>query len=307
MTVNTKYLNLLTKYRLLSLILVISSVAELIELFMLSSGELFSGINSIASAFSVLFYLLPYFVTIIIAILIFYYQGKTKKGYNILLLIVAVIILVFGLLYSFGTFDGPGPSPIPSIIIFIATLFVLIQKTNDEANKLNTIIFIVLVLVVILLNVWAITRPVGGPGVQGCVAGPGFYCQTPSYSHATGAITLTIGQSTGTSWTSANIVFVPEGTPLIQGVPKLIFAANAITNGNFLYEGYGGNGITISGQTMQIVLPVNGISTNSLTCGGNCPSKGSTISGTIWVQYTLSGTTGLQYAQMAAFGLLKAS
>jgi hypothetical protein len=182
------------------------------------------------------------------------------------------------------------------------------KKAQSAMEYLMTYGWAILIIAVVLGALFSL-GVFTAPGVQGCVAGPGFYCQTPSYSHATGAITLTIGQSTGTSWTSANIVFVPQGTASVSGVPITVFAQNVVYNGNFYYEGYSGNGITTSGQSQVIVLPVNGITSGANNVATNLATPiavGSTESGTIWAQYTTAGVSGLQYAQMAAI-TIKAS
>lgn len=132
-----------------------------------------------------------------------------------------------------------------------------------------------------------------------CVAQTGFVCKSPTYSHTTGQIDVELGQITGTSWTSVNVVFIPEGTNTIKGIPYYIFAKNSIANTNSLYQG---NQFQ-NGETISLMLPVNGISTNKPKKLATPLRVGIEQTGTIWVQYTTSSTSGLQYAKIAAINV----
>ncbi|MDE1870990.1 MAG: hypothetical protein KGI06_01995 [Candidatus Micrarchaeota archaeon] len=128
-----------------------------------------------------------------------------------------------------------------------------------------------------------------------CIATPGFLCKTPIYSHSDANIIVTIGQSTGTSWTSANIVFVPQGTPNVNGVPSISFNS---TPANTMLSVQG----MPTGATETLYLPVNSITFPV--------SIGTVEVGTIWAEYyyqvTSQGieqTYGPAYVQIASLNL----
>ncbi len=134
-----------------------------------------------------------------------------------------------------------------------------------------------------------------------CIAASGYLCQTPIYSHAGGNILVTLGQNTGTSWASANFMFVPQGqaTQTAAGflglpvtVTPLSFSATP-SLGNTAY----GLVAFVSGQSTGITLPVNAVS-------GVGVAVGTPATGAIWVQFTTStSATTFQYAQIATLNV----
>ncbi len=146
-----------------------------------------------------------------------------------------------------------------------------------------------------------------------CIASSGFECISPVLIHGTAAttpqtgFTATVGQSTGVSWSDANVIFVLSG----QGPPSVPGAAAV--------AGAGGEGVCTvnlnsfsSGQSSSITF--NGALTSGTTCtafgSGVVPSTstvGASMSGTLWATYqtSTSGST-TQYVQIATV-TLKAS
>ena len=99
-----------------------------------------------------------------------------------------------------------------------------------------------------------------------CVPSQGFYCSYPAYSHTTGQLTVTVGQSTGTNWEAWGIAFAPAGS-------------NIATSGSPDVQYYAMNGSLDSGARETVALPA----------GANV-QVGSSISGTIWTcYYTTTG------------------
>lgn len=101
------------------------------------------------------------------------------------------------------------------------------------------------------------------------------------YLHNTGVIYVTLGQNTGTNWTTANFVFVPQGTPNSAGIPAISFTS---------YPAFHSNGLS-SGLTLAAYLAVNNTKPPI--------AIGTTAVGSIWVQYTIASSTTPQYTQIA--------
>jgi len=149
---------------------------------------------------------------------------------------------------------------------------------------------IVLVIVILILYWFALMHPLFSDSVVNpqCVAKPGYLCQTPIYVHTNSGILVVLGQNTGKSWTGANFVFVPQGTNLSNEIPDISFIsypANTV---------YAKNG-TKSGETLDIWLPVNGVTPPV--------DIGTTATGSIWVQYTTNSNQAPQYAQIATINI----
>ena len=96
-----------------------------------------------------------------------------------------------------------------------------------------------------------------------CIASPGFYCSGVTYSHTSGNVVFTIGQSTGTNWVSTAFIYAPQGTGSTANAPSVLFA-NQMSG---LY----------SGQTSAISWPVSTPATTAI---------GAITAGSIWACYT---------------------
>ena len=112
-------------------------------------------------------------------------------------------------------------------------------------------------------------------------------------SHNTGALTVTLGQATGTKWGNAIIIYAAQGSAVLKGLPVVPSAAVNIINGNF-----------VSGGTVTVY--VQALPPNS--------AVGTSASGSIWACYTLSpdymtyntntgtcfsGTNSIRYIQIS--------
>lgn len=115
-----------------------------------------------------------------------------------------------------------------------------------------------------------------------CTSLTGYNCGLPVYSHTTGNLTVLLTQSTGTTWDTANVYFVPIGTPTPGGVPSSII--NNPANGNYLKSGLP-NGI---GQT--VIVPVS----SPL----NTP-VGEQQDGALWAAYQLAPNAKTYYIEVA--------
>ncbi len=135
-----------------------------------------------------------------------------------------------------------------------------------------------------------------------CIASSGFECLSPVLLHSTSTFTATIGQSTGVSWSAANVVFVLSG----QGPPSTF-----PPTGTDCYAQLGTGGSFSSGQSTSVSF--TGALTSGTTCsafGANSvptvSSVGAAVSGTLWATYTTTASSTLQYVQIATV-TLKAS
>jgi hypothetical protein len=183
-------------------------------------------------------------------------------------------------------------------VIKTVTTNATIKKAQSAMEYLMTYGWAILIIAVVLGVLFSM-GVFSGNNILGtaCIARAGFLCQAPTYGHATGNIVVTVGQNTGTTWSSANFMFVTQSTPLSGGLPVTLtpaaFTANA---GNTMWTANGLN----SGETISVTLPVNGVS-------GTTINVGTAATGAIWVQYTIStglaSSTPTQYAQLASINV----
>jgi len=127
------------------------------------------------------------------------------------------------------------------------------------------------------------TNPFLGPD---CFALSGYYCQNATYNHNNGNIVVSLGENTGTNWTSANFVFVASGSSLNSyGIPNISFSS---PTANTLYYTIG----LKTGQKVSLYLPYTG-----------SVNKGVTAAGDIWVKYIMVGANTATYVQIASLKL----
>lgn len=143
---------------------------------------------------------------------------------------------------------------------------------------MNKIALAAIVIIVVVGAILILGFPLGlynGTPVPGvCIPATGYLCTSPLLHN--GTLTATVGQSTGISWTQANIFFVISSSPNPTSVPPLPCSQGVST------------GIT-SGQSISVSLSTY---SNSNTCAGFPKTTGQTFSGTVWAGYrtSLNGT-----------------
>ncbi len=167
------------------------------------------------------------------------------------------------------------------------------KKDQSAMEYLMTYGWAILIIAVVLGALFSL-GVFSGNSMLGtaCIAQTGFLCQSPVYQHTNGGITVTLGQHTGTSWTTANVMFVPEGQANSGGIPATMTqAAFSAGLGNVIPSGIG------SGQSITVNLPVNGVI--------GSVNVGTAATGKIWVEYQTYGCMicTFQYAQMAAINV----
>jgi hypothetical protein len=166
------------------------------------------------------------------------------------------------------------------------------RKAQSAMEYLMTYGWAILIIAVVLGALFSL-GVFSGTGILGtaCIASSGYLCQNPIYLHTGGNVLVTLGQSTGTNWASANFMFVPQGQASSSGLPVTLTSAGFTALGNTLYL----TGFT-SGQSASITLPVNGVS-------GTTINVGTPATGAIWVQYRTSSSATFQYAQIATINV----
>ncbi len=97
------------------------------------------------------------------------------------------------------------------------------------------------------------------------------------YSHATGNLTLSVTQSTGSDWAVAYVLFVPAGTAYLDGVPLVDWNSSVSVQGGLA-----------SGRPTSVTLPVSGP-----------VAFGTRISGSAWSKYQINAGGTFYYAQLA--------
>lgn len=170
----------------------------------------------------------------------------------------------------------------------------------------------ILIIAVVMVALFSLGILGGSPLSTTCLPQSGYQCSGVTYTHGASAtapypagnVVLTIGQTTGTNWLTANFFYVPQGTAQSGGVPTSIPAGGAVYvgagacptlanagTGNAFCSG-GTAAQFASGQTGAVSLGVSSPATNA----------GSSASGTIWASYTTSAG-GPYYVQVATITL----
>lgn len=181
------------------------------------------------------------------------------------------------------------------------------RKAQSAMEYLMTYGWAILIIAVVLAALFSLGVFSGGANLgTACIASSGFLCSQMSYSHTTGLISLTLGQNTGQEWYTANVMFVPQGVSMTNGVPSWFVAASgsyAGTNTMAVITNW------VSGQ--QLSLNTNTVApySNSQQLASTNPmaptAVGASTGGAIWVAYTTSPPTSspaptVQYQQIAS-------
>ena len=184
------------------------------------------------------------------------------------------------------------------------------KKAQSAMEYLMTYGWAILIIAVVLGALFSL-GVFSGSSLLGnaCIASAGYFCSNPVYFHGTvgtypaGNVLVTVGQNTGVTWTSVNVVFVPQGTGLgtvgaSAGLPNVNFVqyptgvANVI---GFAASPPAGTGL-VSGQQQQVTLPVSGLI--------GTVAVGTAATGAIWAQYTISATgASVHYTQLATINI----
>ncbi|MCL5679969.1 MAG: hypothetical protein M1465_01325 [Candidatus Marsarchaeota archaeon] len=116
-----------------------------------------------------------------------------------------------------------------------------------------------------------------------CIASSGFLCSSPVWT--SGTLHVTLGQSTGTSWTGVSFFFVPAGV----ADPT---SGSQVTSANYVIGTLTPSTTDLSsGQTVAATFALNGTSQPAGADFSTAP--GTSASGAIWVLYNTPSASGL--------------
>ena len=98
------------------------------------------------------------------------------------------------------------------------------------------------------------------------------------YNHTSGNLTLSVSQSTGSSWAVAYVMFVPIGAQYSNGAPLVNWNSSVLLP----------NGLA-SGSSATVKLPVS-----------SPVAFGTHLSGTVWSKYQINAGGTFYYAQVGS-------
>ncbi|MGA3020643.1 MAG: hypothetical protein ABSD68_01690 [Candidatus Micrarchaeales archaeon] len=171
-----------------------------------------------------------------------------------------------------------------SILIFFNALSNQQEINRSEITGLLGKGAMIILILFVLALIATFTGGLGvfsGASVLGtaCVAGPGFLCTGMSLSPNTGALTATIGQATGTDWSSAYFMVAIQGNSINQNYEGPEVPPGQVWTGN------AAAGLK-SGQTSVM-------SFNILPAGS---AVGTTAAGSMWACYTVGSGSIVSYS-----------
>jgi hypothetical protein len=158
-------------------------------------------------------------------------------------------------------------------------------KAQSAMEYLMTYGWAILIIAVVLgalfsLGVFSSSNLLG----TACIAYSGFECTNPLLHN--GVFTATIGQSTGTSWTSTNLIFIGSGGGTPTEASFNAFGTNSITCPPDTVSGGLSTGSSTTFTTYNYL-------TGATTCSGMPTTLGQAEAGTIWAQYNTASGSGL--------------
>ncbi len=149
-----------------------------------------------------------------------------------------------------------------------------LQSAMEYLMTYGWALLIISVVIVALVSIGIFNNPLGTT----CIAAEGYTCQIGQYSATTGNIQVTIGQDSGSTWTSANIVFVnnsAQSSVVASGLSSLQLTPMPNGDANTLPSGLA------SSVTTTVTLPATGT-----------VRVGTGINGYIWASYSTGTSNG---------------
>jgi len=159
------------------------------------------------------------------------------------------------------------------------------QKAQSAMEYLMTYGWAILIIAIVLAALFSlgIFSSSSFTGTT-CIASSGFLCSSPVWT--SGTLHVTLGQSTGTSWTNVTFFFVPAGVADPTGAAAL--TANAFVYGDISSNNTRVTPISLSsGQTVAVTLDLNGTPTDF------SKAPGTSATGALWVKYNVPSASGL--------------
>lgn len=159
------------------------------------------------------------------------------------------------------------------------------QKAQSAMEYLMTYGWAILIIAIVLAALFSlgIFSSSSFTGTT-CIASSGFLCSSPVWT--SGTLHVTLGQSTGTSWTNVTFFFVPAGTADPTSATAL--TANAFVYGVVNSASTNTAPISLSsGQTVAATFDLNGTPTDY------SKAPGTSATGALWVKYNVPSASGL--------------
>ncbi len=176
-------------------------------------------------------------------------------------------------------------------------------KAQSAMEYLMTYGWAILIIAIVLGALFSLGVFSGSSFIgTACIPASGYTCSSVSFF--SGTFNAVLGQATGTSWSTANIVFIVGG-----GTPPSINSGNTITtSGSGVCVASNSGGLS-SGQTFTasftgyVSTSSNIAGTGVATCTSLPTAIGTTESGALWAAYQTSAITGVQWTQLATVTL----
>lgn len=144
-------------------------------------------------------------------------------------------------------------------------------RAQSAIEYLMTYGWAILVIAVVLAALFSLGVFTGGNGLPtACIGQAGYLCQLQVFS--AGNLIVTIGQSTGTSWTSVGVVFLNQSAITNAGTATVYAAPNVML--------VGGSALTTMSSGVQY--------SGNVLVPGAPTTKGSSINGQLWAKYSTS-------------------
>ncbi|MDE1854759.1 MAG: hypothetical protein KGH57_00340 [Candidatus Micrarchaeota archaeon] len=196
------------------------------------------------------------------------FSRRLNLIFSVLMVIVAASVPL-----GMGAFNNTGP--LHKTMVSLRSKEV---KAQSAMEYLMTYGWAILIIAVVLgalfsLGVFSSNNSLG----TSCISNAGYLCSNPQI-HG-GTLTVNVGQLTGSSWTTVNVLLVETGAPAPTTSSFALSCAQQFSSG------------INNGQ--QVAMSVTG----GITSGGACTalpsSVGTAVSGAVWAQYTVGSNSGL--------------
>ncbi len=165
-------------------------------------------------------------------------------------------------------------------------------KLQSAMEYLMTYGWAILIIAVVMVALFSLGILGGNPLGTACLSLSGYTCQS-AVLHS-GGLTVTLGQATGSTWYTTNLIWVPQGSSITSvPTPALCGALTVSGTGSGVCEAQAAVGTLYSGGT-----------TGTQTFTFSSSTVGTTYSGQIWATYaSTSGGADTYLAQMATVTL----
>jgi len=230
-------------------------------------------------------------------------KDRKRSGHSILLLIGSVllfIVMFFVDVIILGACSTIGLSGLPVVITGLVILFILVSRYFN-----NSLSGIAAILILFILWLPFSVGFCGSPLGTSCLAQSGYICQTPIAHN--NILSITIGQATGTTWVTTDLVWVPQGVTAPVATGNVLPCGAPTANTMSYFGGEANNGFTCSAGS-NAAGTNNAISNGQTTSAyfvfyGTAPPVGTSGAGQIWAYYQTQNGGKVYQTQVATLTL----